>query len=93
MQVTRDGKYIPPPPANQKAMYSTMLFIRADIVKHSARFLARATTIAVRYCCVRRQTAPAPTERELQVGVSGSLLIPSCQRFCLAAVICRDCPE
>ena len=48
-----------------------MLFVRADIVKHSARYLARATTIAIRYCCVRRQTAPAAGEQELQVGVAG----------------------
>lgn len=69
MQVSRDGQYIPPPPDNQKAMYSTMIFVRADIVKHSARYLARATTIAVRYCCVRRQTAPSPKEQELQAGL------------------------
>lgn len=67
VQVTAEGKYIPPPKDNQKAMYGTMLFVRADIVQHTARFLAKAACIATRYCCVRRQTAPAPSQRELQV--------------------------
>lgn len=69
MQVTPDGQYVPPPKDNQKAMYGTMLFVRADIVQHTARFLAKAACIATRYCCVRRQTAPGPGQRELQVQI------------------------
>lgn len=44
-----------------------MLFVRSDIINHSARYLAKAACIATRYCCVRRQTTPAPGEPELQV--------------------------
>ena len=65
-QVTPEGRYVPPPKDNQKATYSTMLFVRSDIVAQAARYLAKATCIATRYCCVRRQTAPKPGARELQ---------------------------
>ncbi|KAG2488798.1 hypothetical protein HYH03_012598 [Edaphochlamys debaryana] len=66
-KVTPEGRYVPPPPSNSKASYATMVFVRADIVKNSGQALARAVTIAVRYAAVRRQTAPAPGARELQV--------------------------
>eukprot|EP00775_Hariotina_reticulata_P005807 gene5808-6047_t len=66
-KVTPEGRYIPPPPANSKASYATMLFVRADIVKNSGIVLSKAVTIATRYAAVRRQTAPGPGERELQV--------------------------
>lgn len=65
--MTKEGEYVPPPKDNQKATYATMIFVRADIVTHTARFLAKAACIATRYCCVRRQTSPAPSQRELQV--------------------------
>ena len=45
------------------------MFVRADIVKNSGSVLARAVTIATRYAAVRRQTAPGPGQRELQVRV------------------------
>ncbi|KAG2435906.1 hypothetical protein HXX76_007101 [Chlamydomonas incerta] len=66
-QVTPEGVYVPPPPSNSKASYATMVFVRADIVKNSGSVLARAVTIATRYAAVRRQTAPGPGQRELQV--------------------------
>ncbi len=126
--VSAEGVYTPPPPANSKASYATMMFVRADIVKNAGRsaaphahtllllpppptcpcpspgaqhgmatptshrecalyrtcatgsgqlrilililtcsYLAKAVTIATRYCAVRRQTAPGPGQRELQV--------------------------
>jgi acyl-CoA oxidase len=61
-QVTPEGRYVPPPPANSKASYATMLFVRADIVKNSGIVLSKAVTIATRYAAVRRQTAPGPGE-------------------------------
>lgn len=61
------GNYTPPPPANAKAAYATMVFVRADIVRSAGDFLGRAITIATRYTAVRRQTAPAPGARELPV--------------------------
>ncbi len=60
--------YVPPPPANSKASYATMVYVRATIVRDAGDFLGRAVTIATRYTAVRRQTAPLPGERELQVG-------------------------
>jgi len=66
-QVAEDGTYTPPPPANAKASYATMVFVRSDIVKNAGAVLARAATIGVRYAAVRRQTAPAPGQPETQV--------------------------
>jgi len=66
-KVSPEGQYIPPPPANAKASYATMLYVRADIVKNAGGVLAKAATIATRYAAVRRQTAPQPGARELQV--------------------------
>jgi hypothetical protein len=34
-RVTPEGTYVPPPPANSKASYATMLYVRADIVRNS----------------------------------------------------------
>ena len=54
-KVTPEGKYIPPPPANSKASFSTMTYVRATIVEDAGEYLARAVTIAVRlFCNVRR---------------------------------------
>lgn len=66
-KVAPDGTYTPPPAANSKASYATMVYVRADIVKNSGGALSKAVTIAVRYAAVRRQTAPAPGQREVQV--------------------------
>ncbi|PSC69663.1 peroxisomal acyl-coenzyme A oxidase 1-like [Micractinium conductrix] len=66
-QVTEEGRYIPPPPDNQKAAYATMVYVRATIVRDSGDFLSRAVTIATRYAAVRRQTATKLGEPELQV--------------------------
>lgn len=38
-----------------------------QIVRDAGDFLGRAVTIATRYTAVRRQTAPSPGERELQI--------------------------
>jgi hypothetical protein len=46
-KVTPEGKYIPPPPANSKASFSTMVYVRATIVEDAGEYLARAVTIAV----------------------------------------------
>jgi hypothetical protein len=34
-KVTPEGAYVPPPPANAKASYATMLYVRADIVRNA----------------------------------------------------------
>ncbi|KAL4854889.1 Peroxisomal acyl-coenzyme A oxidase 1 [Chlorella vulgaris] len=66
-QVTEEGRYVPPPPDNQKASYATMVYVRATIVRDSGDFLSRAVTIATRYTAVRRQTASKLGEPEVQV--------------------------
>lgn len=66
-KVTKDGTYIPPPAANSKASYATMVFVRATIVRDAGDFLSRAVTIATRYTAVRRQSSPTDGGRELQI--------------------------
>lgn len=39
-QVTEDGRYVPPPPDNQKAAYATMVYVRATIVRDSGDYLS-----------------------------------------------------
>jgi len=59
------GNYIKPKKA--QLSYGTMTFIRANIVKNAFVVIARAATVAVRYCAVRRQftdrDAPQMDER------------------------------
>ena len=47
-KVTSEGKYVPPPAANAKASYATMVYVRATIVEDAGWYLAKAATIAVR---------------------------------------------
>jgi len=54
-QVTRDGEYVAPPRNLNKFRYISMMSIRMAIVGWSYRDLAKASTIAIRYACVRRQ--------------------------------------
>ena len=46
-QVTEEGRYIPPPPDNQKAAYATMVYVRATIVRDSGDFLSEEGSGAV----------------------------------------------
>merc|ERR1719273_1507589 len=54
-QVTKDGKYIKPPKKLSKFKYISMMSIRVALVFVSYIHLARASTIAIRYSCVRKQ--------------------------------------
>lgn len=58
-QVTNDGEYIPP--VHNKLSYGSMVKLRVDIVTDAAWKLAKATTIAIRYCTVRRQFHNPPS--------------------------------
>jgi len=59
-QVLRDGSYVRNTTA-EKLGYGTMVFIRAMVVwDQAARGLAQATTIAIRYSCIRRQSELTP---------------------------------
>ena len=61
-----DGTYVKTAKSD-KLGYGTMVFIRAMVVlDQAARGLAQASTIAIRYSCIRRQS-------ELKPGLSNSL--------------------
>ncbi|XP_048345910.1 peroxisomal acyl-coenzyme A oxidase 1 isoform X2 [Sphaerodactylus townsendi] len=64
-QVEPDGTYVKP--LSDKLTYGTMVFIRSIIVGDSARSLARACTIAIRYSAVRHQSELKPGEPEPQI--------------------------
>lgn len=51
----KSGSYIKP--LNARLSYATMVFIRSGIVQNAGMVLARAATVAVRYCALRRQFA------------------------------------
>ena len=57
-QVLPDGTYIKP--KNDRLMYGGMTSLRAGIVGLSSRGLCIATTIAIRYSAVRRQSMIEP---------------------------------
>ncbi|KAI9354041.1 acyl-CoA dehydrogenase/oxidase C-terminal [Pilaira anomala] len=52
-KVTRDGDYISP--VHSKMAYGSMVKIRVDLITEAGWKLAKAVTIATRYCTVRRQ--------------------------------------
>ncbi|XP_015269969.1 PREDICTED: peroxisomal acyl-coenzyme A oxidase 1 isoform X1 [Gekko japonicus] len=64
-KVEPDGTYVKP--LSDKLTYGTMVFIRSIIVGDSARSLARACTIAIRYSAVRHQSELKPGEPEPQI--------------------------
>lgn len=55
--VTPEGEYVKSElkKKNAKLHYATMMFTRGAMVKGAAGYLARASTIAIRYSCVRTQ--------------------------------------
>ncbi|RKP37289.1 acyl-CoA dehydrogenase/oxidase [Dimargaris cristalligena] len=61
-RVTPQGKYVRPP--NDKLSYGTMVYVRQYIVRNSAINLAKAATIAIRYCATRRQFAADKNETQ-----------------------------
>ncbi|KAG6809524.1 hypothetical protein H0H92_015920 [Tricholoma furcatifolium] len=52
-QVTDEGEYVKPPHA--KLSYGGMLYIRANMVTSAGWLMAKAATVSIRYCTVRRQ--------------------------------------
>eukprot|EP00043_Microstomoeca_roanoka_P014352 m.142297 g.142297 ORF g.142297 m.142297 type:complete len:663 (+) comp15991_c1_seq3:196-2184(+) len=53
-QVAKDGTYSKP--VNTKLSYGTMIFVRSHMIMDAASHLQTATTIAIRYGVVRRQS-------------------------------------
>ncbi|KAK3829095.1 MAG: hypothetical protein J3Q66DRAFT_292911 [Benniella sp.] len=67
-KVTREGKY--EPAKNAKMNYSTMVAIRANIVKNSGLALGHALTIAIRYSMIRVQGGdklPSQSGQEVKI--------------------------
>ncbi|KAF8932927.1 acyl-CoA dehydrogenase/oxidase [Dissophora ornata] len=65
-QVSREGVYSKP--IHPKLAYGGMTAVRTTLINHSALSMARAVTIATRYCAVRRQgTVDVATDLETQV--------------------------
>nr|XP_032529066.1 probable peroxisomal acyl-coenzyme A oxidase 1 [Danaus plexippus plexippus] len=64
-QVLKDGTFIASP--NSKLTYNTMVNVRVLIVNTVAKYLSSASTIAVRYAAVRRQSQMKPGEPEPQI--------------------------
>ncbi|KAF9998566.1 Peroxisomal acyl-coenzyme A oxidase 1 [Entomortierella chlamydospora] len=67
-KVTREGKYIPA--KNAKMNYSTMVAIRASIIKNAGFSLGQALTVAIRYSMIREQGGdriPSQKGRELKI--------------------------
>ena len=57
-QVTRDGKFTQL--KSDKSNYSTMMYVRVQIVAWAMHVLMPATVVAVRYSAVRRQASLKP---------------------------------
>ena len=57
-KVAADGTYQPPPPANQKASYATLVYVRATIVEEAGWYLAKSLTIAVSESCLTPCSGP-----------------------------------
>jgi hypothetical protein len=75
-RVTPEGAYVPPPPANSKASYATMLYVRADIVRNAGE-LSRAgrtphtwlwpalPSLERLFSATQRPVIPPPSSRRL----------------------------
>ncbi|KAK3809119.1 MAG: acyl-CoA dehydrogenase/oxidase [Benniella sp.] len=65
-QVSKEGVYSKP--IHPKLAYGGMTAVRTTLINHSALSMARAATIAIRYCAVRRQgNVNVATDLETQV--------------------------
>lgn len=64
-QVLRDGTFRKA--SSNVLTYGTMVFVRVHIIKDMSTFLARASTIAIRYSAVRKQSQINPDEPEVQI--------------------------
>lgn len=69
-------------PPNSKLAYGTMVFVRSSIVQRARMVLARAATIAIRYCAVRSQFgSPEETQVLDYQLVQARIFVPLVQAF------------
>ncbi|XP_019847959.2 probable peroxisomal acyl-coenzyme A oxidase 1 [Bactrocera dorsalis] len=64
-QVLPDGTYVAP--KNSVLTYGTMMFVRVALIRDLSQTLAKASTIAMRYSAVRRQSPIDPNKPEPQI--------------------------
>ncbi|KAJ7589583.1 peroxisomal oxidase [Mycena floridula] len=72
--VTDAGKYITPP--HPKLSYGGMMYIRSTMVSVAGWATARAATITIRYCTVRRQGGGTPERPVISYPSTSERLIP-----------------
>ncbi|KAK6730976.1 hypothetical protein RB195_007444 [Necator americanus] len=64
-RVAANGTYTRPPHA--KVGYSTMVFVRAHMIRHQAMYASYAVTTAIRYSVIRRQGEIKPNCGEVKI--------------------------
>ncbi|CAB3399071.1 unnamed protein product [Caenorhabditis bovis] len=64
-KVSREGVYSAP--VHPKVAYTTMLYVRSEMITHQANYLMIAMNIAIRYSAVRRQGEIKPGTQEVQI--------------------------
>ncbi|CAO4370519.1 unnamed protein product [Caenorhabditis nigoni] len=64
-KVSKEGVYTAP--SHPKVGYTTMLYMRSEMIMHQSYYLAMAMVIAIRYSAVRRQGEIKPGTQEVQI--------------------------
>ncbi|XP_070533528.1 peroxisomal acyl-coenzyme A oxidase 1-like [Ptychodera flava] len=64
-KVSPDGTYTKPP--TDRLAHGSMMYIRVAFLDATAEALAKACTVAIRYCVVRRQSEMEPGDKEPQI--------------------------
>lgn len=64
-KVSKEGLYTAP--SHPKVGYTTMLYMRSEMIYHQAYYLAMAMAISIRYSAVRRQGEIKPGTQEVQI--------------------------
>ncbi|EFP09341.1 hypothetical protein CRE_25283 [Caenorhabditis remanei] len=64
-KVSKEGVYTAP--SHPKVGYTTMLYMRSEMLTHQSYYLAMAMAISIRYSAVRRQGEIKPGTQEVQI--------------------------
>ncbi|CAJ0570312.1 unnamed protein product, partial [Mesorhabditis spiculigera] len=64
-KVSPEGTYSPP--VHPKLSYGAMIFVRATMIRMLAHSLLKASTIAIRYSCIRKQGEITPGAGEVKI--------------------------
>lgn len=85
-QVTEEGEYVPPPAANSKASYATMVYVRATIVEDAGWLLARSVTIAVRAETLEVKTSRGGHSTSCALCIARTHMLPVLWRPCCGLI-------